>query len=193
MPLDELKDIAGFNLEAYYIYEHGTVRMAEFIPTMTRFGTLSENEEYLGVSFFVDNIEDRIWVYQDEYVKTQKPVKKLKKEKKDEKLQKLTASVFEKLLNYSIEGYDVKRALSYKDHFMKIFKYQINEFPLYKKHYLLPQYEAMEGYKEAEEELPEDTEPTVRKCANCGWIISANTEICPKCKRPADKKFEEKN
>ena len=98
--------------------------------------------------------------------------------------------LFENELNYDISNYSVHRALDNLGLFTKLFKYQINEFPLYKKHYLLPQYEGEEEEEEIQEEAQAEVAANIKKCSNCGWIISADTEICPKCKRSTNEKFE---
>ncbi len=111
-------------------------------------------------------------------------------ESKDEKLGKLTAEVFANELNYDIGAYQVKRALNYRELFLRLFKYQINEFPLYKQHYLLPEFEEEEKEKAEASQAKEVVTTNVRKCANCGWILSAKTTICPKCHRNPQEKFE---
>lgn len=190
MVLQSYEDVAGFNLEGFYFREYGGIVLREFVPTKDGFESLLEVKGYLGVCFIFDNIEKLIWIYQDDAVKTKKYVRVIKTEKKDEKLAELTKEAFEKELNYDISGYSVKNALSYQEVFSKIYKYQINEYPLYTQHYLLPEYEEEEKEKAAKEEAKAEASANIRKCANCGWIISANAAICPKCRRPTSEKFE---
>ncbi len=180
----------GFNLQGYFIQSLGGLKLQEFIPTKDEFESLREKEDYLGVCFIIDNIEKLMWVFQDESIKTKKFVKSLMGESKDEKLAKLTEEVFANELNYDIGAYQVKRALNYRELFFRLFKYQINEYPLYKQHYLLPEFEEEEKEKAEATQTKEEVSSNVRKCANCGWIISTKVTVCPKCHRSPDEKFE---
>ncbi|MHA1273532.1 MAG: hypothetical protein ACTSQP_00735 [Promethearchaeota archaeon] len=190
--LEKYENIAGFNLEGYFIKYLGGIKVMEFIPTVEEFEGLKADKTYLGVCFIVDNIEKKIWVFQDDEIKTKKYVKSIKTEKKDKKLTELTKRIFEDELNYDISSYTVHRAKDNLGLFNKLFKYQINEYPLYKKHYLLPQYEYEEEEKEIQETVKEELSANVQKCANCGWLISANLTVCPKCHRSPREKFEGK-
>ncbi|TFF90683.1 MAG: zinc ribbon domain-containing protein [Promethearchaeota archaeon] len=190
MKIPYSQDIAAFNLEGFYLSSKGGFRMLEFIPTKVRFDELSTQEDYLGVCFVVDNIEKKIWVYQDDTIKTKKIVKPIKNEKKQKKLQSKTETLFEKLMEYDISDFEVLNGLENLGQFTQLFKYQINEFPLYSQHYYLPQYEHEEEAKAAEEEAQEEVTANLKKCPNCGWLISADTEICPKCKRNIENKEE---
>ena len=188
--LEKYEDIAGFNLEGYYIKQIWGLKVLEFIPTKETFDGLIEEDGFLGVCFIIDNVNKHIWVYQFDNVKAKKYVKALKSEKKDKKLSELTKNLFENELNYDISSYSVHRALDNLGIFTKVFKYQINEYPLYKTHYYLPQYEGEEEEQGVQEEAQAEVSANIKKCANCGWIISANTTVCPKCKRSPREKFE---
>lgn len=192
MVLEIYEEIAGFNLEGYYISSSGGISLAEFIPTVGGVEELSEIEEYLGVYFVVDNIEKRIFVFQDERVKTKKQVKGIKSEKKDGKLLELANKIFEKELEYDITSYDVKCALTNMEIFKRFFKFQINEFPLYKQHYVLPEFEGEDEGDTSEETAAAEVSSNLKECANCGWMMSANLTVCPKCRRSPREKFEGK-
>ena len=192
MVLEIYEEIAGFNLEGYYISSSGGISLAEFIPTVGGVEELSEKEEYLGVYFVVDNIDKRIFVFQDERVKTKKQVKGIKSEKKDGKLLELVNKIFEKELEYDITSYDVKCALTHMEIFKRFFKFQINEFPLYKQHYVLPEFEGEDEDDTSKETAAAEISSNLKECANCGWMLSANLTVCPKCRRSPREKFEGK-
>lgn len=194
MVLQKYENIAGFNLEGLTLRYYGKLELIEWIPNYDSFYSLPQQEGYLGLDFVVDNINKMIWVWQDDNIKTKKQIKKIKNESKESKLCEKTTELFEDLLNYDISSYDCKRAVKYKETFLKLFKYQINEFPLFKQHYYLPQYEGEEealDHGVVEEEEAEELS-NLKKCANCGWIISADTTVCPKCHRSPREKFEKK-
>ncbi|MHA1293377.1 MAG: hypothetical protein ACTSQJ_12000 [Promethearchaeota archaeon] len=190
--LEKYEEIAGFNLEGYYFIVHKGIRLQEFIPTKSNFEELPQKEGYSGVCFIFDNIEKIVWIFQDDDIKTKKFVKSIKNETKEKKLAELTVSIFANELNYDITNYEIKRATIHGSSFLEIFKYQINQYPLYQQHYLLPEYEDLEKEKEKIKSIKEDSSANIKKCANCGWIISANLTVCPKCHRSPREKFEGK-
>ena len=92
---------------------------------------------------------------------------------------------------YSFKFDLLVNALKYKGSFYKLFKYQLNEYPLYNTHYPLPQFENMILEEQSKEEAQAEVSSNIKSCANCGWILSANLTVCPKCKRSPREKFEE--
>ncbi|MGV9204938.1 MAG: zinc ribbon domain-containing protein [Promethearchaeia archaeon] len=188
MVLQKYEDLCGFNIEAYYLSNVAGVSLQEFIPNFRKFETMISRDDYLGVLFVFDNIEKNLWVYQEKEKKAKGIAKKIKKESKEKKLTKYVEKVFEKEKNYNISSYDVKRALDDMQAFRQLFKYQINEYPLYKQHYLLPEYEALQQEETVEEQAKEEASANLKKCANCGWILSADTTVCPKCGKSPRKK-----
>jgi len=191
MVLENYEEIAGFNLEGYYISSSGGLSLMEFIPSKGNITSMNEREDYLGVLFVIDNIDKKIFVFQDDSIKTKKAVKSIKSEKKEAKLTDLTSAVFANELEYDISAYSVKRALDYIEVFRQYLKYQINEYPLYKQHYFLPEYEDEETSADKEIGAPE-VASNLKACANCGWLISGELTICPKCRRSPREKFEGK-
>jgi len=194
MVIQKYEDLAGFNLEGFTLRYYGRLELIEWVPTYNAFYNLPQEEGYLGVDFIFDNIEKRIWIWQDDNIKTKKPVKKIKEESKESKITKQVQELFESLSNYDVSSYECKRAQRYKDTFMNLFKYQINEYPLYNQHYYLPQYEGEQDAFEhgVSEEDDKEEISSVKECVNCGWLISAETTVCPKCRRSPREKFEGK-
>ncbi len=192
MTLEKYEHIAGFNLEGYYLRSYGGITLEEFMPTREGMNSLIEKEGYLGVCFIVDNIEKYIWIFQDDSVKTKKFIKSVKNEKKEDKLLEMTIAIFANELKYDVSAYQIRRALDSPPLFNYLFKYQINEYPLYQQHYMLPEYEEESKDQAAAESARVKATANVKTCANCGWIISTTVEICPKCRRPVDEKFEGK-
>jgi len=192
MVLEKYEEIAGFNFEGYFLLSRGGISLQEFMPTFDEFKNMIEKEEYLGVLFVIDNIAQNIWIYQDDEVKTKKFVKSIKTERKEKKLAELTITIFANELQYDISSYKIYRALDHYEPFSQCFKYQINQYPLYQQHYLLPQFEEEEKDKASEEKALTEATANVKACANCGWILSANLTVCPKCHRSPREKFEGK-
>jgi hypothetical protein len=192
MTLEKYEEVAGFNLEGYYLRSSGGITLSEFMPTREGLEALKENEGYLGVCFIIDNIEQFIWVFQDDTIKTKKVIKSVKNQKKEDKLLEMTIRIFASELNYDVSTYQVRRALDSPPLFNQLLKYQITEYPLYQQHYMLPEYEEESKDKAAAEGARVKATANVKKCANCGWIISKTVEICPKCRRPVEEKFEGK-
>lgn len=193
MSLQKYEDIAAFNLEGFYLRIGNGLELMEFVPTFNNYYGMKEKEGYLGVFFVFDNINQEVWIYQDDEIKTQKVVKSLKKEKKVRKLAEKTVQLFVDMRNVDITSYAFVRAKDDEDALLELFKYQINEYPLYTQHYYLPRYE---GEKEAlevgavEQWESEEEVSTVMECKNCGWVISKGAEVCPKCRRDPTKKFD---
>jgi len=190
MVLELYEEIAGFNLEGYYLSSSGGFNLAEFIPTVGGVEELIQKEGYLGVYFIVDNINNRIYVFQDKSVKTKKTVKSIKTDKRESKLTDLTNAIFANELEYDIRSYAILRALDHMEIFKRFFKYQINEYPLYKQHYLLPEFEGEDEYDTTEAAV--EVSSNLKECANCGWMLSSNLTVCPKCRRSPREKFEGK-
>jgi hypothetical protein len=192
MTLEKYENIAGFNLEGYYIKSYGGITLAEFMPTRDGLNSLIEKEGYLGVCFIIDNIEQFIWIFQDDSIKTKKFIKSVKNEKKEDKLLEMTIAIFANETSYDVSSYQVRRALDSLPLFNYLLKYQINEYPLYQQHYLLPGEEEVSKDLAAADTARAKATANVKKCANCGWIISKTVEICPKCRRPVEEKFDGK-
>ena len=188
MVLQKYEDICGFNVEAFYLSNVAGLSVQEFILNFRNFETMISRDDYLGIVFVFDNIDKDLWVYQEKEIKAKGIAKKIKKQNKVKKLAKYVEKVFEKEKNYDISGYDIKRALDDKQAFRQLFKYQINEYPLYKQHYLLPEYEALQQEDSIKDEAQEEASANLKKCANCGWILSADTTVCPKCGKSPRKK-----
>ena len=108
MTLEKYENIAGFNLEGYYLRSSGGVTLAEFMPTREGLKSLYEKEGYLGVCFIIDNIERIIWVFQDDSIKSKKFIKSVKNEKKIDKLMEITIAVFANETNYDVSSYQIR-------------------------------------------------------------------------------------
>jgi len=149
---------------------------------------------YAGLTFMFDNLSQIIWIWIPQYgpdkrswvKKAAKYGRKYKDKGKEKYKRKLVDLVKEKLerdLDCKIENYEFKVVLEnqHPDDFEYLFLYEVQEYGLYSKHYFRP---------DVQMRMPMDTEvhveEKVRKCPDCGWILSKEATKCPRCKKELD-------
>lgn len=182
----------AFNIQMYNAIDNVDLMIRETHPSREVIDLYEEAVNYYaGLTFVFDNLSQIIWVWIPIYgPKKRGWVKKLARlghkcvESQDPSVcKKFSKEVIERLeeeLNCTITNYEVKPVIEgqHPDDFEYLFLYEVQEYGLYSQHYFRPDVQM----RMPMEEYDAPSEEPVRKCPNCGWIVSKDATHCPRCK-----------
>lgn len=176
----------AWNVEFYQVVDKGQVILEETEQSRQVIDLYSEIPDFMGIVVIFDNLNKIIWAWCSRYVKPRGWAKKLIKYVKKGKKQKFADFLLEVLKDEMEKDFsDYKVAMvtegQHPNEFEELFLYDVVDINLYKKHYYKPEYQHLYNYME-----PEEEEPVTKKCKNCGWIMSSDKKVCPKCRKDPD-------
>jgi len=184
MPEQLKKYKPEWNLEFYVVKDKATLELEEIEQSRDVFDMYSEIPDFAGIIFVIDNLNKIIWTWCSTYSKSSGWAKKIIKESSEKKSAQHVISALQDEMQVDFSEYKVSKVIEgeQNNEFEKLFLYDVVDINLYQKHYYKPEYEHLYEQEQQQEEQKSKT----KKCLKCGWIMSTEKTICPRCQKNPD-------